>query len=145
MFVIFGIVIVVIGSVMMIYLIPPLPLQITFETGFITSEEAKSIVHESGAESTKFVFLKYIIPENGLCKVMMYPSDPYSKKIIGSGQEINLPCFPFGFQIKKEGFAWTVVSSPEARNCSPPIDFVDAKNGEYIGRLGSFCMERFPP
>jgi hypothetical protein len=143
MFVSIGIVIVVIGGVMMIYLIPTSPQQFTLENGFITSDEAKNIVHKSDVASTEFVFFKYTIMNNGGCNVVMYPANPYSQKTIGNGSEISLPCFPYGFPDKIKGFAWSVVSAPEAKNCSPTMNFVDAKNGEYMGAWGVCFMTIF--
>src|SRR5205807_3166655 len=107
-FVIIGVMAVIVGGFMMIYVIPPTqppstpPMQFRLENGFITSEEAKNSVHKPEG-TTNFVFLKYTIMNNGGCEVIVYPSDPYSKKIIGNGSQINLPCFPYGFPNKIEG------------------------------------------
>lgn len=127
--------IVVVGGVMMIFVTPPL--QFKLQTGFITSKEAKDIVHEPESKTANFVVLKYTGMSMGGCSIMMYPYDPYSKQIIGNASQISLPCFPTGFPNKIDVFAWVIDTTPSS-NCRSS-DYVNAKTGEHIGG-GMLCL-----
>ncbi len=103
---------------------------------FLTKEEALSITKHQyqypiGGHAY-FGFLKYNGTNNGP-RFLMYPADPHTEQILGEGHAIIFDSDHFGQYLShkmSDRFVWAYTEGyPGA-----PTYFVDASNGELVGR-----------